>query len=189
MGYNPFKPHMSFSGSGPTAAALAGTESSGSNGAFSSSSGQRLDGLMTSSPGAICSTGWGLYIYTVLLLPIHVIIMCFVYILLLVASDSSVCDALGQQGDQETDPQVVAAVDEAFAMLMSMAEEEADRAQGALVTAEKMLGNLAKNKIETKFRYAIQPQPSSVCYTCAYFLVLRSFRPPRFFSFHQFTLT
>jgi hypothetical protein len=55
--------------------------------------------------------------------------------------------------DEEDEIFVASAVDEAFALLMSIAEADGERVDTCTSTVLKMLTNLAKNKNETKFRF------------------------------------
>ena len=52
----------------------------------------------------------------------------------------------------EVDEAVVSAVDEAFGMMMSVAETQSSKVDVATTTMLKMLTNLASNKTEEKFR-------------------------------------
>lgn len=67
-------------------------------------------------------------------------------------TSSSAVDAPISDEFDDVDPALVATVDMAFGLLMSIGAEQGDRVQAALVTIDKMLSNLQKNKDQVKFR-------------------------------------
>lgn len=100
LGYNPFRPHMSFSGNAATVTTT---------------------GISSVSPTP----------------PTQVI-------------PTSSVTAVRQY--EEEDEDIIAEVDDSFAMLLSLTDADQERAKVAVQTVQKMLLNLHSNKQDTKFR-------------------------------------
>ena len=109
LGYNPFRPHMSFSGNAATVATLGMTAPPSSNGRPTATT------LAPSSSAAV-------------------------------ATPSAAAPYL------EEDEDIIAEVDDSFAMLLSLTDAEQDRAKVAVQTVQKMVLNLYNSKNDVKFR-------------------------------------
>jgi hypothetical protein len=109
LGYNPFRPHMSFTGNAATAATV---------------------GMSTNTPIASLSNAPSINSQ----------------------SSATVASFPPLPVYVEEDEDIIAEVDDAFAMLLSLTDAEQDSAKIAVQTVQKMLLNLYCNKQEPKFR-------------------------------------
>lgn len=111
LGYNPFRPHMSFSGNAATVATLGMTAPPSSNGRPT---------VTTSAPSSSATVA--------------------------TPAESAAAPYL------EEDEDIIAEVDDSFAMLLSLTDAEQDRAKVAVQTVQKMVVNLYNSKNDVKFR-------------------------------------
>lgn len=117
LGYNPFRPHMSFSGNAATVATLGMTAPPSNNGRPT---------VVTAAPSSSSSVA--------------------------AAAAVAAPAASAPAPYLEEDEDIIAEVDDSFAMLLSLTDAEQDRAKVAVQTVQKMVLNLYNSKNDPKFR-------------------------------------